>query len=108
MTMKEAVRETALKLDWDRPGWEECIDADRLNIASAKNCILGQVYGGFGKGLEALGIRVGAEAGVSLCMGSKTPRQDWHRLRALWLEEISVRRSGDELEGARSEEMAVA
>jgi hypothetical protein len=103
MTMKEAVRDTAELLDRDMPGWEEYIDADRLNIASAKDCVFGQVYGGFGKGLKALGIPAGVQAGVSLPMGTRTPRQDWATLKDLWIEQRDLRLMGEE---AMAEEMA--
>jgi hypothetical protein len=102
MSMKEAVRETALKLDRNMPGWEKCIDEDRLNIASSKHCMFGQLYGNFSKGLKRLGIPAGYEAGVALTMGSKTPHEDWARLKELWLQEIDLRIFAEELERVSS------
>lgn len=43
-------------LDEKVPEWWQRIDVDRLNTASPCSCVLGQMYGFYGTGLEALGI----------------------------------------------------
>ena len=43
-------------LDDVRPGWHDEIDTDRLNMDCGKDCLMGQLYGGYTKGRIALGI----------------------------------------------------
>jgi hypothetical protein len=107
MTMQEAVHETALKLDEDRPGWEKRIDKERLNIALPKDCIGGQLYDTFGEALKALGIEKASWGGLGLPLGTQNPRYEWKRLKQCWIEEIECRLLADELQGVRTEETAV-
>lgn len=37
-------------------GWRERIDLDRLNIAQARDCILGQCFGMYADGREAMNL----------------------------------------------------
>jgi hypothetical protein len=41
-------------LDKRTPAWRERIDPDRLAIASCEDCVLGQLYGDYFDGREAL------------------------------------------------------
>lgn len=43
-------------LDASHPGWEKLINLDTLDIADTGSCILGQLFGGYGEGKDALGI----------------------------------------------------
>ncbi len=43
-------------LDSRTPGWWKHIDLRTLDVTSATNCVLGQVYGTYGDGTEGLGI----------------------------------------------------
>lgn len=36
--------------------WYMMIDLDRLKLSSSTRCVLGQIYGDFGQGKEALGL----------------------------------------------------
>lgn len=46
----------AILLDDMSPGWYTLVDVDELDIWNAEKCILGQVYGDYFTGREALGI----------------------------------------------------
>jgi hypothetical protein len=46
----------AARVDAVFPNWELGIDTDRLDVASDKWCVLGQLFGSFKKGLKALGL----------------------------------------------------
>lgn len=43
------VERGAAWLDENRPGWRDAIDLRRLRLSSTHNCVLGQVFGGFGR-----------------------------------------------------------
>ena len=49
-------------LDAKNPGWESEIDLGRLNLRSDVNCVLGQLYGYFQKGKDALGLKITFDA----------------------------------------------
>lgn len=46
----------AMRLDGIYPGWAPNVNADRLDMGSANWCVLGQLYEGFFRGIEALGM----------------------------------------------------
>ena len=41
-------------LDKVKPGWEQRINVETLNLESAMECVLGQLYGSYADGLSAL------------------------------------------------------
>lgn len=43
-------------LDREQPGWREKIDLDTLDLASCSVCVLGQVFGDYDDGIDALGV----------------------------------------------------
>ncbi len=47
-------RRGARLLDSVRPDWAHLIDADKLDTASIVDCVLGQLFGSFGRGTLAL------------------------------------------------------
>ena len=49
------VRRGAELLDRVHPGWREKIQIDTLDISSTRHCILGQLYGSYSEGLNAVG-----------------------------------------------------
>lgn len=51
----EAASKGAAVLDAEKPAWADRIDCDRLDLDDYCGCILGQLYGGYGEGLDALG-----------------------------------------------------
>ena len=55
----ERVLAGRLLLDKKYPGWREKINVDRLRMEDERNCLLGQLFGTFRKGLAALGLDIG-------------------------------------------------
>jgi hypothetical protein len=51
--MNENVARGAAILDELRPGWYQDIDLEKLDLISSWHCVLGQLYGHFGEGLQA-------------------------------------------------------
>jgi hypothetical protein len=43
-------------LDRETPGWDKDIDLDALRLSSCEQCVLGQLYGTFGDGLDFLDL----------------------------------------------------
>lgn len=52
----EAVDEGMEFLNDEVPFWQDDVDIQTLDMATWNECLLGQMYGNFGLGLEALGI----------------------------------------------------
>lgn len=74
-------------LDIRRPGWDECIDLDRLSGQSNTNDVLGQLYGDFNLGCDTLGISDTVVDRLGFCGGS-----DRH-IDEAWKTEILRRRA---------------
>jgi len=55
-TIAERVAKGAAFLDEREPGWDTRIDLDILSLDSICRCVLGQLHGGFGAGLDAVGL----------------------------------------------------
>ena len=53
-TLEESVARGVELLDAVRPGWRGEIQRVRLDMADGFHCILGQLYGDYGNGLDAL------------------------------------------------------
>ena len=45
----------AALLDEYHPGWERLVFLDKLDMSSLEDCIVGQIYGSWGEGSDALG-----------------------------------------------------
>lgn len=56
--MNEYVLRGVALLDSEVPGWRERIDPDQLFLHDCYQCILGQLFGGFFLGLNALGLEI--------------------------------------------------
>lgn len=56
MPLAERIARGVDLLDEKHPGWDHNIDLDRLNIVDQRSCVLGQVFGYYGDGLETLGL----------------------------------------------------
>jgi hypothetical protein len=56
---EEAARRGAELLDRNAEGWRERVELGRLNLANSCGCVLGQTFGNFDDGLEALGLDYG-------------------------------------------------
>lgn len=52
----EAVNRGVEFLNKNSPGWRSKINADTLYISSHNSCILGQLFGDYGKGIDALNL----------------------------------------------------
>lgn len=55
-SVTERVQAGAAFLDARWPRWDVLIVPGVLDIASWSRCVLGQLYGGYSKGVEALGL----------------------------------------------------
>lgn len=55
-TVEERVAAGAALLDEKQPDWFKLIDCATLNIASADQCVCGQLFEGFYAGIRELGI----------------------------------------------------
>jgi hypothetical protein len=82
------VRLGAARLDTAYPRWAEQVDTQRLNLRSSHTCVLGQVFGTYGNGLDALGIAgMGRRYGF-VALGDR----DMHTLASFWNDEVTQRR----------------
>lgn len=95
---RERVGRGADRLDRAVPEWADEIDVERLDLAHASNCPLGQLYGHYGMGLVDLDL---TNAWASACHGFtasllgqlSTPLYclEVRLLRAAWVEAIGER-----------------
>ena len=75
-------------LDQHRPGWYNQIDLNKLDQSSAYVCVLGQLYGEYYKGLDALGI----EDMQDRCNYGYSSNDDYDNLTEAWKKIILSRR----------------
>lgn len=87
MNAKQRVANSLAILEEHMPDWDTFIDLDALNIYSCTDCVLGQVFGGYGAGLRILGIETSPNCGF-------TPTQEvtGAELKEEWVRVISERR----------------
>lgn len=88
-TVAERVRKGAKLLDKEYPGWEKRIDLSILDLESTCDCILGQLYGGYGAGLEAL-LAGNQQKAANLAFGGyKSYRKSpWLTMTRTWAKAI--------------------
>ena len=55
-TIGERVAAGVKLLDKKSPGWRERVSVNDLSVRSTYNCVLGQAFGHYGRGLKALGL----------------------------------------------------
>lgn len=79
----------AALLDTYRPGWFRNIDLFTLDQCSTVNCVLGQTYGEYYKGLEALDVE-GGDARIYCGFSSD---DDYDNLTEAWRQVINFRLS---------------
>lgn len=84
-----AVADGVALLDEHNEGWWANIDLSRLDLDSPTNCILGQLYGTYYRGREALDIR----EGEGDLYGLDSYTGNWETLDYLWRDIISARRA---------------
>jgi hypothetical protein len=75
----KSVDNGAALLDERLPGWRAYVDADTLTLASGCDCVLGQLFGSYYKGLAVLDIDDPARFGFY-----KPSRTTWERLTEAW------------------------
>lgn len=54
MSETEAVARGRALLGSNLPGWRKLVNKYRLSMSHAQNCILGQIFGDYDRGLDAL------------------------------------------------------
>lgn len=54
MNKREAIQNGIELLTLHKPGWQHLINLDSLRMESHTHCVLGQLYGRFGVGLNSL------------------------------------------------------
>ena len=52
----------AALLDQEKPDWFNLVDMKKFNINRPTDCILGQIYGSYSIGIDAIGLKIGREA----------------------------------------------
>lgn len=87
LTIQERVAQGVTVLDAakDIPNWRSLIDLDRLQISNYSNCILGQLFGDFGIGADALGLNdADAKACGFDCTDATSSLSEFPKLQAEW------------------------
>lgn len=56
LPVKKRVEAGIELLDYKCLGWREILDPNTLDINSESDCVLGQLFGSYGDGVDALGI----------------------------------------------------
>jgi len=82
-------------LDSQVPGWDSRIDLDTLDICSESSCVIGQLFGRYDKGLNALdlwGVRAPYELGFSRRLGEGGVDEVFDLLTRQWRKVIEQRR----------------
>lgn len=91
-TIEERVAAGAAFLDENVPDWHERIKPEALSLVSCDACVLGQLFGHYEKGCEALGIGAWSaqpnhERAVDL--GFSDAYNCWNDLTAAWRAELA-------------------
>lgn len=77
-------------LDTYDPKWFEKINTETLDMSNEDDCILGQLFGDYSRGLDELGI-YGPDYGLDLILADDY-LVNWAELEILWLAAINERR----------------
>lgn len=98
MNYEARVKAGARLLDEHHPVWAEKVNTAELQMNSECQCVLGQLYGYFGRGLCRLGIDDGdarIDFGFNTNYLDQSDARDYHaelaELESLWLAEINAR-----------------
>lgn len=86
-TVEERVAKGVALLDDKRPGWRSEINTDILVMSDSRDCLLGQLYGDYGSGLQALDLWVEEDANkysFGTPYGFTTGGETWNELHAAW------------------------
>lgn len=99
--IEKSVERGAAYLDRVNPGWDKRIDLDNFSIGTYERCVLGQLHGGYQKGMGVLGLgpREAWRCGFDLSPLARWPswrifatRSGFDELNARWRELILARR----------------
>lgn len=91
---REAVMRGAALLDERRPGWHREIDSRRLYVSNCQYCVLGQLYGQYIHGLNALGITPwqSADYGFHSSRGNSSSHGfSYGELDSAWRAQVRIR-----------------
>jgi hypothetical protein len=99
-TVAVRVAAGAAFLDEREPGWADRIDLDQLDLSSDCRCVLGQLHGDYGTGLDVLDVEFGT--GASRGLGFNCAGGEFDELTAAWRELISRRRAGQDHGGSQA------
>lgn len=88
---REAVKAGAAKLDdyvfgggvHITPDWRKKIDLDALDMGSCDSCVLGQLFGDYGTGVDVLNLPYGK--GSELGFDSNQPDFNYEEVQAAWV-----------------------
>lgn len=99
-TLQDRVKRGAALLDEKHPGWAEKIDKLLLDMNDCYDCVLGQLYGEYFDGREALGLTHGWYHGFDNSVNTDiSPSEElpvlavYEHLNTLWIAEINQRLS---------------
>ena len=65
-TIKTRVKAGIAFLDAVKPNWKKKIDLDKLDLFSPYTCVIGEVYGGYFKGMKKLEIEWHSDSATAL------------------------------------------
>ena len=85
--VSEYVKAGAELLDEKKPDWYTRVDLDTLDIGLASECVLGQVFGYYTHGLNALDI-TGDDSLYGFSRHVGHPSSAWDELNECWAKEI--------------------
>jgi hypothetical protein len=71
------VKEGAILLDKEKPGWYNKIDINRLDMTGHRSCILGQLYGEYEIGDTALFGKNERRSDDDMAFGSEVDKNEW-------------------------------
>ena len=93
----------ATLLDDVRPGWWHEVRIEDLNMVDCEDCILGQLYGWFSDGFDALRLTADDVRQLGFDRGDDDPRSVFADLTAAWRALILQRREERTRENQRTD-----
>ncbi len=88
VTLKNRVEAGAKFLDVMSPGWEKKIDLSVLDLGLPNTCVLGEIFGNYEDGKDALGIEEAAAEGLGFQVSGDGVGSAYTRLTNVWKEFI--------------------
>jgi len=93
MTVEERVKRGVRLLDKKIPDWRSQLEATKLDMSSCYNCVLGQLYGEYLRGLEVLNIErnyFAENLGFDIFnYPTNTCKNDYNELQQTWEKELT-------------------